>query len=272
MAASILKPYNVNTEQDREDFIVSYITYVNSVAKAVAKQFNCPELDELRSCGYQGLLEATNHFDPTKNVNFKYYAYIRIYGHMLDYMRKLYAGSNATVALKKKINRLLDAQQANGSNLDSESLAKELGMSLEEYQKAQDKINSTTFVLNFTDLSGAGGENTDFDISDTFLSSPSLPEDDVILVDQLWKIMANRFPKRDKEIMELIYLHEITYPEIALKFGITDRRVSQLHLKCLAKLNRLVKKGLHTKSPEHRKRKKFTVATIKEGEVNVTVL
>ena len=259
--ASILKPYDISTETKREEFIISYMSYVNSVAKAVSKQFGCPELDELRSCGYHGLLEATDKFDPTKNVTFKYYAYIRIYGKMLDYMRKLYAGSNATVVLKKRISKLIDSRQASGASINSEELAKELDMTLEEFQKAQDKINSTTFVLNFTDLMGNedSSEKSEYNISELFPFVQSLPEDDAILIDQLWQIMSERFQERELEIMRLIYQHSKTYPEIATKFNITDRRVSQIHLDILARLRKLVKKGVHTKPREERNRSKTGV-------------
>ena len=261
MAASILKPYDISTEAKREEFIISYMSYVNSVAKAVSKQFGCPELDELKSCGYHGLLEATDNFDPTKNVTFKYYAYIRIYGKMLDYMRKLYAGSNATVVLKKKISKLLELKQSIGEHVDSEALAKELDMSLGDFQKVQDKINSTTFVLNFTDLMGVetANEKSQYSIAELFPFIQTLPEDDAILVDQLWKIMSDRFQTRELEIMKLIYQHHKTYPEIAAKFDITDRRVSQIHLDILARLRKLVKKGVHTKQKETRNRNKTGV-------------
>ena len=235
--------------------------YVTSVAKAVSRQFGCHELDELKSCGYQGLLEATDNFDPSKNVNFKYYAYIRIYGHMLDYMRKLYAGSNATVALKKKINKIIEAKTASGEAVDSEKIATELEMSLKDYQKLQDKIHNTTFVMNFSALCGDSDEHG-LDamsvIESKFIPEKSISEDDTILVEQLWKIMSDRFPPREREIMELIYKQELTYPDIAKQFGITDRRVSQIHLDVLARLNKLVKKGIHTKPREHRTRKART--------------
>jgi RNA polymerase sigma factor for flagellar operon FliA len=169
---------------------------------------------------------------------------------MLDYMRKLYAGSNTTVVLKKKINKLIESKQSAGLDINSETLAKELGMTLNEFQKAQDKINSTTFMLNFTDLTGT--DNEGFDITETFLTDTPISADDMILVEQLWKIMDDRFPKRDKQIMELIYLHNIPYPEIAKQFDITDRRVSQIHLNTLARLNKLVKHGVHTKNKETR--------------------
>ena len=264
MATSTLKPYDISTEEKREEFIISYMPYVSSVAKSVSRQFNCPELEELKSCGYQGLLEATDNFDPTKNVNFKYYAYIRIYGHMLDYMRKIYAGSNATVTLKRKITKLIDSRQSSGASIDSESLATEMGMTLAEYQKAQDEINSTTFVLNFADLSGNDGETdrSEFNISETFASDKPIKEDDVILVEQLWKIMGDRFQSRETQIMELIYFQDMTYPEIAKLFDITDRRVSQIHLDILARLGKLVKHGRHTKPREHRNKNK---TCIKQG-------
>ena len=255
--ASVLKPYDISTEQAREEFIVSYVSYVSSIARAVSKQFGCPELEDLKSCGYQGLCEAADNFDPSKNVAFKYYAYIRIYGRMLDYMRKLYSGSNATVVLKKKINKLLDTKQAAGELLDSEAVAKELGMTLHEFQKAQDKINNTTFVLNFSALGGSDAGDSQWateGVVDKFVAEQRVSQDDAILVEQLWKIMGEKFPKRELEMMDLIYHHNMTYPEIALKFNITDRRVSQLHLACLAKLRKLVKHGRHTKLPEQRNR------------------
>lgn len=251
-----LKPYNIDSEKEREDFIISYIPYCNSIAKAISRQYGCNEFDELRSCGYQGLLDAVNKFDPAKNVSFKYYSYIRICGHMLDYMRKAYCGSNATVVLKKKINKVLDIKQMAGELLDSEMVAKELGMTLEEYQNAQTKINGETYVMNFSDL--AGPDNADYNIADMFLANNGLHEDDTILIDQLWKIMANRFPKRDRDIMDLIYNHELTYPIIAEQFGISDRRVSQIHLDVLKRLKKLATKGIHTRNKEKR-RKSVTV-------------
>lgn len=255
--ASILKPYDISTEEKRDEFILSYVSYVNSIANAVSRQFGCPEIEDLRSTGYQGLLEATNNFDPTKNVAFKYYAYIRIYGHMIDYMRKLYAGSNATVAMKRKINKILEKNSANEEEVDSEKMAKELGISLKEYQKLRNKINNTTFVLNFTDLSG--DDNESFDVSLNFLADNGIPCDDVILVEQLWKIMDDRFPKREKQIMEFIYLNDLTYPEIAKQLDISDRRVSQIHLDVLSRLNKLVKHGRHTKNRETRNKSKKTI-------------
>ena len=248
---SALKPYDISTEEHREEFIVSYVPYVSSVAKQVSRQFGCPEIDELKSAGYQGLLEAVNKFDTSKNVNFKYYAYIRIYGHMLDHMRKLYAGSNAIVAMKRKINKIIDAKQALGIEFDSQELANELGLTLPELHKAQNDINRSTFVLNFTDLSG-DSEETSFNIQDTFLADKPITEDDLVLVDQLWAIMKDRFHEREVKIMDLIYKHDKTYPEISLEIGITDRRISQLHLSILARLNKLVKQGRHSKRPEGR--------------------
>ena len=60
--------------------------------------------------------------------------------------------------------------------------------------------------------------------------------------------------------MELIYMHNLTYPEIAKKFNITDRRISQIHLDILARLKKLAVHGKHTKQKEKRNRvKKETV-------------
>lgn len=250
-----LKEYNVSTEKDREELIISYMAYVNSIAKTVSRQFHCSEFDDLCSCGYRGLLEAVEKFDPTKNVTFKYYAYIRIYGHMLDFMRKLYAGSNATVTLKKKIKAFSESRAALGLDTHTEDCIKEFEMTMEEFQAARNKINNT-FVLNFSDMSGTShGVNPmlGFDATQHFVAETTIAEDDLILVDQLWKAMKDKFTPREYKIMELIYLQDMTYPEISLQVGISDRRISQIHLDALSRLKKLAKHGRHTKPKETRK-------------------
>ena len=61
------------------------------------------------------------------------------------------------------------------------------------------------------------------------------------------------------QIMQFIYFHDMTYPEIAKMFDITDRRVSQIHLDVLSRLGKLVKYGRHTKAKEKRNRNKQKV-------------
>ncbi len=239
-----LKPYDISTEEKREEFLVSYMPYVESIAKSVVRKFHCSQdIGDLISCGYNGLLEASNNFDPTKNVTFQYYSYLRIYGNMVDYLRKLYAGTNTTVALKKKINELNDINKSmhNGEDITTEDLADALNMPVNKLQKLQNKINNTTYVMTFSEMANTQPDENHNNIANTFAdTSKALSEDDVILVEQLWGRMEKAFSDKELGIMKSIYLEDKTYPEISDTLNISAKRISQIHLKCLKRLHKIV--------------------------------
>jgi RNA polymerase sigma factor for flagellar operon FliA len=67
----------------------SHLDLVDVVARQVAREIGrSAELDDLRSMGHQGLLEAARRFDEGRGVSFRRFANYRVRGAMLDGVRK----------------------------------------------------------------------------------------------------------------------------------------------------------------------------------------
>jgi RNA polymerase sigma factor for flagellar operon FliA len=73
----------------REELVERYRPLVESVARSLQAQFDgMLPLEDLRSYGYAGLIEAHGRFDPSRGTKFGTFAYYRIRGSMLDGCRR----------------------------------------------------------------------------------------------------------------------------------------------------------------------------------------
>jgi RNA polymerase sigma factor for flagellar operon FliA len=219
--------------------VEDYIPYVDSIAYRLCRAFGClNDFDDLKSCGYFGLMEAVKRYDDTKNVTFKQFAYIRISGAILDGMRSLYAGSKKAVSFKKKLEEVSTRLKTDQSDI----LAEELGMSLKEFNKNKNNLNKMCRVT-FTDLCGSGKsastnqiENKD-DLSDLpqifadYLTTPDV--DSSLICDEIWKFIASRYDERECAIMDMIYRQEMTMAEVGHTINLTECRISQIHVQII---------------------------------------
>src|SRR3569832_484326 len=72
----------------RNDYVTRYIGCVDKVARRLArKQPRHVDIDDLKSAGMIGLIEAAERFDPSRNEKFAAFATFRIRGAMLDDLR-----------------------------------------------------------------------------------------------------------------------------------------------------------------------------------------
>lgn len=207
-----------------------YVDYVNSLTYRVCRSFNCiNDYEDLRSCGYLGLLDAIESYRSDRNVTFKNFAHIRITGAIIDGMRGLYAGSKKVVSFKRKMDDLIKKLGTE----DSEVLAEHLGMSLEEFHKNKADLNKTCRA-SFSDLAPEGdsdGENLRSMFGDSVVETPTL--DNEVMVNEIWKFIQSNYSERDYKIMRMLYVGELTLLEASRKMRLTESRVSQIHLKII---------------------------------------
>ena len=218
------------TEKINKIDATDYVSYVDSVTYKLCKSFGCVnDFDDLRSCGYLGLLEAIDRFDSEKNVKFKQFAYIRISGAVVDGMRSLYAGSKKSVTFKRKLEEI---QSRLGTDA-SDELATELGMTLEEFHKNKNELNKMCRA-NFTDLFPVTTEGSDVvDILGEFtLVEPDC--DFQLTMDEVWDFIEKNYSKRDLTMMELLYKKEMTMLQTGRLVDLTECRVSQIHRKIVS--------------------------------------
>lgn len=183
--------------------------------------------DDLMNCGVIGLIDAVEKFDVSKKVRFATYAYMRVKGEVLDYLRKLDWASNS---LRHKIKRIEEGYrilEQKGEPVNDEKVAEFLHMDVDEMNKVIE--NSYTFNLIYIDeILGDGeiaknGESIEEKIENSEIKQKLLDS-----IDHL--------SDKEKKIISMYYVDELTLKEIGMIMNLSESRICQIHSKAILKL------------------------------------
>jgi RNA polymerase sigma factor for flagellar operon FliA len=198
------------------------------------------EADDLIQAGMIGLHDALGRFDVGQGVQFETFATQRIRGAMLDELRSgdwMSRGDRKQQrAIESAVHKL---EQQNGRAPGEGEIAREMGLSLADYQEMLTKVRGTQLVY-LEDLSGrsddAGADDDYLDrhVADT-VGDPLAQLNDQrmrqALVDAI-KLL----PEREQYVMSMYYEHDMNLKEIAAVLKVTESRVCQLHSQSIARL------------------------------------
>ena len=222
-------------ESLEEQWILGHLPMVRYIVQKVVAQLYCrDDMDDLISAGTVGLVKAARGFDPSKNAEFKTYAYIRIRGAVIDELR---SRSFLPSTVHERIRRVQRAYQRIAGERQSpptdEELANEAGLTPSQLYHTLEGARRDHFLS----IHGLGGDDA---VLDSLLppdGGPS-PDMEVERKELLEKLAAaiKDLPKRDRIIILLYYERDLTMKEAAQVLGLTESRISQLHASALFKL------------------------------------
>jgi len=120
----------------KDQQIDQYIPLVRRLAHhLIAKLPASVQIDDLIQAGLIGLMDAISRFEEGQGAQFETYASQRIRGAMLDELRQADWMPRSVRQAQRKIDTaVVKAEQALGRAPTESEVAKQLGMSLEEYQ------------------------------------------------------------------------------------------------------------------------------------------
>jgi RNA polymerase sigma factor for flagellar operon FliA len=232
-----LRAYSQQISQAREDkLILEYLPMVHKIVQQVVTYLQPPlSREDLISAGTIGLVKAARDFDPTKDAEFKTYAYIRVRGSVIDELR---GWSFTPVALKKQFahaQEVLRRMTENGKAAPTdEQLAERLGVPLDKMYK----MFETARARHFLSIHGVSDEapslGSMLSAADTVDPGEGLEKAE--LLEALTKAIT-ALDNRQRRIIVLYYNKELTMKQIASILEITESRVSQLHASALFKLS-----------------------------------
>jgi RNA polymerase sigma factor FliA len=195
------------------------------------------EADELVNWGLDGLLQALQRFDPSRQVEFEAYARLRIRGAILDRLR---ATDFMARSLRRKANKLERAYQSLEAKLgrpaSEDEVAAEMEIAVDELRDLLSAIGRSG-VVGLEDLGEAPAQEQPAleDILDVERADPLA----ALLSRERAKLVADaieRLPARERSVIGLYYREGITMREVAAVLGVTESRVSQLHSQALLRL------------------------------------
>lgn len=222
--------------QVREQLIIEYAPLVKLVAGRLSMYLGYNvEYEDLVSYGIFGLIDAIDKFDTAKEVKFETYASLRIRGAILDQIRKMDWIPRTVRQKQKKIDAAIRAvEMKTGKTATDEEIAKELGVSGEEYigWQSQMKIKNLVSLDEFTEQ---GSEP----VVDPAVSSHLAQPEEVVAETELQEVLKQSLEvltEKEKRVIELYYYEELTLKEISKILEVSESRISQLHTKALLKM------------------------------------
>jgi len=198
-------------QRSKKEIILENLPLVKKIAGAIYRRIpeGVVEFDELVNTGVIGLIKALDKYDE-KRSKFSTYAYIKIRGEILDYLRRL---DPLPRNLREKIK-----------NSDWEDYREEV-----------------LFFISLERELFNGSEN--LRVKDTLQGDTPNPEE-VVLRQELIELLSraiSELPEREQLVLQLLFVEELDLKSVSEILGISVSRVSQLKAEALKKLREIFK-------------------------------
>lgn len=228
--------YDVSGQIDKEACLREHSQLVQRLAHQLMTRLPCSvQIDDIIQAGMMGLLDAATRYDQLHGAQFETYATQRIRGAMLDELRE---ADWLPRSLRRDMRRIEAAishlQQELGRGPNETEIAKQLGVSLLEYQQLLQESRGAQLVY-FEDFQDE--DHDDFFEHFEFgndIDPMSLLQDERFKSELVHAI--ENLPEREKMMMGMIYEQEMNLREIGEVMGVSESRVSQLHSQAVARL------------------------------------
>jgi RNA polymerase sigma factor for flagellar operon FliA len=216
-----------------EDSLVQqYLPLVKTVVGRLAMTLPLhAATEDLYSAGLVGLLNAIRRFDPKAGVAFETYARVRVRGSVFDELRRLDWVPRSVHDKARKVEEAMRRLEQKKGRLPTDAeVAKELGISLDDYEHLLEQIRPATFVcLDSVRSPEQEGEATQHEaVADASQPDPGHQT----AKRELARIIVKRLdqlPEMQRKVLALYYFEDLRLREIAEVFGVTESRISQIH-------------------------------------------
>src|SRR5262245_33177302 len=125
---------NDNFQSSRDELVMANLSVVGFVARRVAAKLpSSVDADDVQGAGMIGLLDAAQKFDPTRGIDFRTYAEVRVHGAILDYLRSLSWAPRGMHRRAKQVDAARSTiEQKTYSRATVEELAGELNKTVDQ--------------------------------------------------------------------------------------------------------------------------------------------
>lgn len=232
-----------NDASYRDQLIAEYLPYVKRIVHRIAVHLpSTIDIDDLMNAGVIGLIQAVDRYDPSRDNKFMTYAAFRIKGAVLSELRSRdFLSRSNRRKIRDLENACLKLEQKLGREVDDEEVAQELGIAVEQVYRTK-QMSSISFI-SFEELGFSSRDEKEkllsylIDNDDNALTLTRLKE----LKEAVAKAIE-QLPEKEKLVISLYYIEELTMKETGKVLNITESRVSQIHSQAILRLRAKLKK------------------------------
>jgi RNA polymerase sigma factor for flagellar operon FliA len=238
-----VKSYSKKDDSNRDQLITEYLPYVKRIVHRIAVHLpSTIDIDDLMNVGVIGLIQAVDRYDPKRDNKFMTYAVFRIRGAVLSELRSRDFLSRAN---RRKIRDLenvhLKLEQKLGREVDDFEVAQEMGVDIEQVHRTK-QMSGISFI-SFEEL-GFSSKDEKGKLINYLVDS----DDDALAMTRLKELKAavagaiEQLPEKERLVISLYYLDELTMKETGNVLNVTESRVSQIHSQAVMRLRAKLKK------------------------------
>jgi len=227
------------TPENRQAVAVAALPLVRSISRKITlPDHPLATRDDLINAGMLGMLQALDSYDPARGTAFASFAYARIRGSFIDFLRSIdLLSRNRRRRVAEAQSAADELQQQLGTEPRAAQVADHLGLSVEKYHGLlSDAQRRFTLSLHAEHRSTTGRGIAPLD---TIPHPAPAEEQERFETHSLYEHVARLiecFPEREQRIVHLYYFEDLTLREIAEQFGLTEARISQILSKILQRL------------------------------------
>lgn len=223
----------------RNELVVRYLNLVDYLAERMSKRLpRCVDVEEVRSAGVLGLMDAVEGFDLSRGIKFETYCSHRVRGSILDELRardwvpKLVRSraQKFKAAVRNLTKRL-------GRPVTDQEIMDDLGMSPAEYQEQR----TTLLRLSVKSLDAEHGKE-----GDTYSHGARVPDTrqgdptEELHKKEMTASLLATLSEQHRAILTLYYFDCLTMKEIGRRLNLSECRICQIHGEIIKQLRELV--------------------------------
>ena len=218
------------TPPHREAAVLAGVPLVRSlVGKVTVPDHPLASAEDLESAGLLGLVEALDRYDPDNGAAFMTYAYLRVRGAIIDYLRSL------DVLSMEKRKRVAEAgavaeelRQERGAEPSDREVADRMGIGLAEYDQLMMEAQAR-FALSLDEPAGDGDDAASYHdlIADDDAGAGFVAAEHAHTLQSV-RTAIEALPSRTRAMLGMYYDDELTLREIGEVFRVSEARVSQI--------------------------------------------
>ncbi|WP_024527733.1 RNA polymerase sigma factor FliA [Serratia fonticola] len=235
--------YTLEGIVDKQELWLKYQYLIRYEAlKLQAKLPASVELDDLIQAASIGFMNALERFDPKKGIALSTHIANRIRWTLIDELREQDWVPRRVRANNREIAAVIARlEQTNGVSATESEIAEEMGISLQDYHQMLVDSN-TSQIFSLDELQEEYLDNIDDVVPQQEFADP----EHNLMLQNLTRHVSEKIknlPERDQRLLTLYYQQELNMKEIALIFGVTEVRVSQLHSQAIKRLRASLTSG-----------------------------
>lgn len=232
----LMRQYKETGSLELRNQLVMHYSYI---AKTVAVKMSSTyhkyaTVEEMVNHGAIALIDSLERYDPDQGVKFSTYAYTKVRGAIIDYVRKqdwLPRRVRQTDILITKAEEQLTNEL--GRTPTREEMAARLGMTPAKYDKCVFEMSGES-MYSFEALLAAPVQMNHFKLHEDGVG-PEDQMDEQELRQELAKAI-DELTDQERTVLSLYYYEELTMKEIGQVMGVSEQRIGQINRKLIRKL------------------------------------